>query len=357
MICYAPYITCNSHQAFAEIGYVLGSQVLDSSKHSSRTRRRRAWIVAFEIEACGLTPWAAVATIERIFTLVASFESGPAEDVESLIMRSTDPYVLRHLQQSQQAQLSGVDPTMYNQAGKKAEDVDWPTRAHALLTKDGLRWSQVVKLPDPAQRASPWFETLHEREKVTLGYNMFLNPDATSFDVYQRIDRVPVGRDNIFSTFLPGSRVWSMTSKRLLTGKDKFVLHGMPKAVLDVATEKAHVTDSRLSSLVGNSFDAHVLVPLMIALFIEFPVHAFKQRLLDCSRPPSCTQSTVSSIDEMFGLGFDACEDPNRTIVELVVPKESEPTEESDTTEAMAVSSDAYYEADLHLAALAALAP
>ena len=87
-------------RAFADIGYVAKAHVLESMKHGGRTRRKRGWIVAFEISVCRLTTVEASAKIDRIFDIVRTLETDMEPEAEFLL-DDTHEYVLAVLAHAQ----------------------------------------------------------------------------------------------------------------------------------------------------------------------------------------------------------------------------------------------------------------
>jgi hypothetical protein len=110
--------------------------------------------------------------------------------------------------------------------GMEKQEGKWKAVQHQLCAKKGLRVTQLVAPPE--QRDSPWFATLSEREQQALAYAMATDTDGdlTSVDLSQSMGRAFLGRGGVLATLVPGSKVWLLAERRLLTGYESCRIMG-----------------------------------------------------------------------------------------------------------------------------------
>ena len=88
-------------------------------------------------------------------------------------------------------------------------------------------------------------------------------PKIEFVDVSQTITRAPHSCSEQIPTILPGSRFWSLSRQRLVTGVELMALQG-----LDFVADRVEMSSMQLADLAGNAFSGPtVLAVLMSAIF------------------------------------------------------------------------------------------
>ena len=144
--------------------------------------------------------------------------------------------------------------------------------------KAGLRWGAAQA--SPADQKSPWWKTVHGRQRDILAFNQHTNKTPShSFrlhgvDLGQSIGRAPttvLNREGlvISPTILPGSMIWISHSgfHRPVLGVESLMFQGWPifhprwSEHLDIYRRD----NTTLQSLAGNAFPGTVIIAIMAA--------------------------------------------------------------------------------------------
>ena len=105
-----------------------------------------------------------------------------------------------------------------------------------------------------------------------LAFFMTVDPSLTSLDVYQMPGRCFVGRNHMIGTLVTGSKVFSTSLSRVLTGKDCLMVHGVPESMLESSVlQAACLSDQQLKFLAGNSFVGHCFACVFLSLLVHYP--------------------------------------------------------------------------------------
>ncbi len=80
------------------VGYVGDIKLITASEYGARTVRKRAWIVAFNLELCGLSAPEALTLVGRVFSLVDKLKVEVPVDLDRFILPDGHPWLLREFQ-------------------------------------------------------------------------------------------------------------------------------------------------------------------------------------------------------------------------------------------------------------------
>ena len=110
---------------------------------------------------------------------------------------------------------------------------------------------------------------------MNLGYHLAMDTAVTSVDCYQSPGRCLVGKNNMVSTIVPGSRIWSVARRRPITGLECLLIHGFSPEFFDSAPlERAGVSDELMKDLAGNSVVGHCYAAVLVGIIAHWPTHA-----------------------------------------------------------------------------------
>jgi hypothetical protein len=165
------------------------------------------------------------------------------------VLPADDPYVLATLRATTQA---------------GGQESGWADKFQRLLDERGMMWRDC-KPPD-GHAESKHFLALTEREKACVAYAFQMDAQVTSVDVSQSLGRLPARSDNLFANFTTRSKIYMFHQKRVLTGREMLMLHGMPPQILPEG-----VGDPLLRDLAGNSFLAGAVIVILISTFLHVP--------------------------------------------------------------------------------------
>lgn len=247
-------------QHFAAIGYAVGCAVLQAHHYGAATTRKRGFVISIECRHSGLSLDDAYDMIKAMFELVESMRIPPV-CLTSVMLPDSHPYVQAELDKRTRAGHASMTDTL------------WQGQLFTLLQSKGLSWSGI-QAPQ-GQRSSPWFATLAEREQMNLGYHLAMDKAVTSVDCYQSPGRCFVGKNNMVSTIVPGSRIWSVARRRPITGMECLLIHGFSPEFFDSAPlERAGVSDELMKDLAGNSVVGHCYAAVLVGIIAHWPTHA-----------------------------------------------------------------------------------
>ena len=102
---------------------------------------------------------------------------------------------------------------------------------------------------------------------MTLSYALLTEPNSTAVDISQQAGRTPVGRDGLLPTICTSAKLYMTEQKRILTGMELLMLHGMPRRLLD----HGEYADNLMKDLAGNSFLAGAVMAVLISIYLHIP--------------------------------------------------------------------------------------
>ena len=246
--------------AMHDIKYSVMMRILVSSKFTSPQNRKRTWIVALHLRLCKLTPQEARTLLEQVFATVEKLMEESPTPLREFVLDDESEY-LKCLRKSKAARM-------------QADDCDnkWQKQYPAMLAKQGIRTTKAY--PPQDIRQSVDYDLLCERQRLVLGYELKMDPDATSVDCYQTMGRAFIGHDGILSTLVPGSNVWVRMEgmNRLLCGREHMYVQGMPRSFpVEQLMKDFDISDHMLKDLAGNAFSAQVAMAVLIAVILNLP--------------------------------------------------------------------------------------
>ena len=252
------------HESLNEIGFVALIKFLDAPKGGSRANRKRAWIIALNPGLLGMT----VMEARDALTLMAQFLDKicclkkPMQKTTDYLLKNDHAWIKRRLK-------SREDHKGAAAKSSKSSDGNWAEYTGEALEAENIQWSTLEL---PAGQEGPWFDALPDRLKVSLKYNFFTHPDGTSFDLYQKIQRVFVGKNEILTAIVAGSEIWLPRVARLLTGWELLRYQGCPAEVLDMKMlDSCGITDAVMKDLAGNMFNMYSFLPVLLAVLTCLP--------------------------------------------------------------------------------------
>ena len=277
-------------QALFNIGYVMKHKSLASVDYGGKTKRHRAFFVMIEYAKCQMTVTEASKWIDGVFQLcermVIRNTKGYNIDVDEFLLADDDPYLQALLDTALNKRVGDTAGTPSNGSSSTSAPW-WPQKYVEMLSDEGLTVGDVQA---PAETLdSPWYDLLPERERVVLGYGIRRHGEHTfAIDTTQGLNRFPVSVTKVFPTVTPSGRVWCVPRRLPVAGFEALALHGWPKSILNRARSYA---DSLLKDLAGNSFDCHVVMPLLLAILVNLP-----------EEKPSSEEADEDLIDFVAGL-------------------------------------------------------
>ena len=150
----------------------------------------------------------------------------------------------------------------------------------AFLATRGLSRQRVIPTKDVNQ--SEWFGILPTREKECLGYSVIAEPEATSFDLNPRIDRLCFGRNFLMPTLTTEAKHWMRQglgqegfdnkkfSNRLMLGIEMLAVQGYPTEWLS-RLKGPGFTDCCYGDLAGNAMTMQVILAVTFGVFMNMP--------------------------------------------------------------------------------------
>jgi site-specific DNA-cytosine methylase len=247
-------------QHFAAIGYAVGCGVLQAHHYGAATTRKRGFVIAMECRVSGLALDDAFDMIKAMFELVDSMRIPPMS-LTTVMLPDSHAHVQAELDKRTRAGHVSMSDTL------------WQGQLFTLLQSKGLSWSGIEAPQE--QQQSPWFATLAEREQMNLGYYLAMDKATTSVDCYQSPGRCFVGKDNLASTIVPGSKIWSVARRRPITGLECLLIHGFSLDFFDTSIlERAGVSDELMKDLAGNSVVGHCYAAVLVGIIAHWPTHA-----------------------------------------------------------------------------------
>ena len=134
------------------------------------------------------------------------------------------------------------------------------------VASEGLSLSDIQ--PPDAVVASAWNDLLVERERLVLGHSFkTCGADLYAVDTSQSLGRAPTSvQEGLVPTLTPGCQTWIA-----LAGFECLRLPGWPASIITTALASHSYPDHLLKDLAGNSFDCHVVLPLLLAVLVHFP--------------------------------------------------------------------------------------
>ena len=247
-----------ARQMLTDIGYMSFVLEMRSLEFGVPQDRRRTYIGAIAMELYGYDVPKAVASTERMIDAIKQMKMPKPIDISSLTLPMDDDLVMLELQYWQ-----GVKANR-DESGNK--DTAWQAKHQDTFQKHGLRWGNLE--PHWKTAASPWFDTLTEREKDIVVFTENSAPDVLSIDVSQSIGRHrPQVHSDLALTCTPGEKRWDMTSRRLRVAQETFALQAIPWEDMDMSFDPP-----TLHSLAGNAWTGTVCMAFFMGMVVNLPL-------------------------------------------------------------------------------------
>ena len=215
-----PHVRAQLLECFNAIGYVCDVCIIKSHEKGARTTRKRAWIVALCMDACGCSYSQGKALIHEIFSVVELMEVEPVK-LDSVLLPHDHPYISGKFYES----------TKSAKRGEGGGSGDWRVKLRMALEANGIRWSEL-QVPEE-HRAAQHYDLLCERDRLTLAHCMLTKPGASGYDISQQAGRCPTYEEGMFGCLTPGAKIWWTERKGLITGLEMMKVHGFPDKVFE----------------------------------------------------------------------------------------------------------------------------
>jgi hypothetical protein len=169
------------------------------------------------------------------------------------------------------------------QKAKASDDASaaWRKDLDAWLPLKGLRRSDLNGAKASIAE-SPWVQALPERERTLILAWSLVDPDMTSIDASQGLNRASKGHHGIVPTIIPKCRLIifppEVKQATVLTGAECLMLQGFPKSVVTALAEvdDEQMNDALFRDLAGNAYSGTAFASVLIALLVHFPAPCIK---------------------------------------------------------------------------------
>lgn len=244
-------------------------------------------------------------TRTRYFFMAIKKDSDPDKTVASL-NRSTDvleqfelgctdalSYLLPH-EHIQVEQLLGHKQQEAESREDSAVNTKWQASHMAMAEKMGVVWPLPV---DDELASSEFFQTLTQREKELIIFTKLSNDRRNKgdrlvefVDLSQSAGRTPCSAANVVPTLLPGTKLWSLSKNRMLTGMEHMCLQGLVFCEAD--RKFVGFSHNQLCDLAGNAFTGPAFMGVLIALLsqmnalsanVDDPIDGDIESLFECA--------------------------------------------------------------------------
>ena len=203
---------------FSKIGWVANVAKVESANHGSRTLRVRAYLIALNPAALGISKDDARTQISLMFKTRERLTC-PTVDLAEVTLACDDQY-LKTL------------PTEA-QPPKEKDTFQWKKNLDALLEAvPSMNWSHITELIEADTTGT--FKRLPEREQSQLAYLKLCHPDVFGYEVGQGPGRNSLYNDGCVGTITKKMKLVFNNPLRLATGFDLLLLQGMPASSFEV---------------------------------------------------------------------------------------------------------------------------
>ena len=152
----------------------------------------------------------------------------------------------------------------------------WKKDLDAWLPLKGLRRSDLNEAKASIAE-SAWVKALPERERTLICAWSLVDPDMTSIDASQGLNRASKGHNGIVPTIIPKNRMVVfrplVEQATVLTGAECLMLQGFPQSVVTALAEvdDEQMNDTLFRDLAGNAYSGTAFASVLIAVLVHFP--------------------------------------------------------------------------------------
>jgi hypothetical protein len=121
-----------------------------------------------------------------------------------------------------------------------------------------------------------------ERKRTLILAWSLVDPDMTSIDASQGLNRASKGHNGIVPTIIPNCRLIvfppDVKQATVLTGAECLMLQGFPKSVVTALAEvdDEQMNDALFRDLAGHDYSGTAFASVLIAVLVHFPAACVK---------------------------------------------------------------------------------